>query len=102
LGSTSGQWSGTAGTPAGVYSFLVQASNGAAVAVRQVTLNVTPISITTSSTLPFGNVNSLYSQTLTATGGTGQIAWTVSAGSYLPPGPTLTAGVLTSTPASSA
>ena len=73
LSSTTGQWSGTAGTPRALYvpGEAAQMSNPANFAVRQFTFNVTPISITTSSTLPFGNVGSPYSQALTATGGTG-------------------------------
>ena len=46
---------------------------------------MTPLSIS-SSTLPFGNVGTPYTQTLTATGGTGGVTWTLNAGAYLPPG----------------
>ncbi|HXT28581.1 MAG TPA: putative Ig domain-containing protein, partial [Vicinamibacterales bacterium] len=101
LSSTTGQWSGTAST-VGLYTFLVKAaqtSNPANFGVRQFTLNVTPISVTTNSTLPFGNVGVFYSQTLAATGGTGAVSWALAAGSYLPPGLALTSGVLSGTPA---
>jgi cellulase/cellobiase CelA1/aryl-phospho-beta-D-glucosidase BglC (GH1 family) len=54
----------------------------------------------TTSTLPGGTVGSAYSQTLSATGGTGPYAWSLSAGA-LPNGITLSnAGVLRGTPSS--
>jgi hypothetical protein len=50
------------------------------------------------STLPSGTAGALYSQTLTATGGTGTVTFAVTAGAP-PPGLTLTsAGVLSGTP----
>jgi hypothetical protein len=55
------------------------------------------LTITTSSTLPYGAAGSAYSQTLTATGGTGSYTW--SALSTLPTGLTLSSsGVLSGTP----
>src|SRR6185503_16917111 len=92
------------GTPtvSGIYVFLVKVVDGAAssnTASRQFTLNVTPISFTVNSTLPFGNVGTAYNETLTSTGGTGAITWTLAAGSLLPPGLSLAAnGVLSGTP----
>ncbi|MDO8678503.1 MAG: carboxypeptidase-like regulatory domain-containing protein, partial [Acidobacteriota bacterium] len=89
----------------GIYTFLVQAAdaaNAANYAARQFTLNVTTINITTSSTLPFGNVGTAYGQALTASGGSGALTWTLAPFNYLPPGLTLsTAGVLNSTPTAS-
>ena len=56
-----------------------------------------PLSIVTSS-LPDGNKDSLYSQPLQATGGTGQYTWSISSGS-LPVGLTLApSGVISGTP----
>ena len=55
------------------------------------------VAITTGSTLPTGYVGSNYSQTLTATGGSGTgYAWTVASGSTLPGGLSLSAGGLLS------
>jgi cellulase/cellobiase CelA1/aryl-phospho-beta-D-glucosidase BglC (GH1 family) len=53
----------------------------------------------TTSSLPGGTVGSAYSQTLTATGGTGPYVWSVSGGT-LPGGISLSAGVLSGTPLS--
>ncbi len=62
-----------------------------------VTINPKP-TVTTAS-LPNGNKNSPYSQTLAATGGTGALTWSVSAGT-LPPGLNLntSTGVISGTP----
>lgn len=53
----------------------------------------------TTSTLPIGTVNAPYSATVQATGGTGQLNWTVIAGA-LPPGIVLNwlTGAITGTP----
>ncbi len=70
-------------------------SNSCSVAVQQ---GGNALTITTSSTLPYGAAGSAYSQTLTATGGTGSYTW--SAVSTLPRGLTLSSsGVLSGTPA---
>ena len=99
--SSGGQLSGTANT-AGTYSFIVRASdpaNPANYAQRQFTLIVTPIIISTSQNLPFGNVDSPYSATLVASGATGSVTWTPALFSYLPPGLTLAStGTLSGTP----
>ena len=59
-----------------------------------------PVAITTQ-TLPNGTVNSSYTATLTASGGSTPYAWSVSSG-QLPPGVTLSAGgSLSGTPTSS-
>ena len=86
---------------AGTYQFLVEvadASNSANAVFRQFTeiVSLTPISITTPS-LPFGNVGTAYNQTLTATGGTGALTWTLNSFSYLPPGLSLAASAEIST-----
>jgi prepilin-type N-terminal cleavage/methylation domain-containing protein len=62
-----------------------------------VTINPRP-TVTTAS-LPNGNKNVAYSQTLAATGGTGVLTWSVSAGT-LPPGLNLntSTGVISGTP----
>jgi hypothetical protein len=103
--SAGGLLSGTS-TTNGTFTFLVKATdtgNATNTASRQFTLTVTPIVITSSSTLPSGTVGTAYSQTLTATGGTGTVTWTVAAGNYLPPGLGLaTNGVLSGTPTQSA
>jgi hypothetical protein len=57
-----------------------------------------PISVTMSSPLPAGTVNAAYSQTLTASGGTAPLVWSVSSG-VVPPGMSLSnGGVLSGTP----
>jgi formylglycine-generating enzyme required for sulfatase activity len=57
-----------------------------------------PLAITTAATLPYGTVNTAYSQTLAATNGTAPYTWSVSSGA-LPAGITLSsAGVLSGTP----
>ncbi len=65
-----------------------------------ITINPAPRPPTiTTPTLPNGTASARYNQTLTATGGTGAVTWSVSAGS-LPPGLTLnkTTGGITGTP----
>jgi hypothetical protein len=95
-----GLLSGTVNT-AGTYSFLIEAADAAGVAApgfRLFTLNSSPINITTNG-LPFGNVNTSYNQNFTATGGTGNLTWSLAFGNYLPPGLTLSsAGTLSGTP----
>jgi hypothetical protein len=58
----------------------------------------TPVSITTS-TLTDGTVNTTYTATLSATGGSGTYTWSVASGSSLPAGLSLSAaGVISGTP----
>src|SRR5450755_2186355 len=91
------------GTPttAGTSSFTVQVSDSTlATATKAFTLTINPaLAITTVSPLPPGTVNVSYSQTLTATGGSGPYTWTVTTGT-LPPVLTLnpTTGVISGTP----
>jgi uncharacterized repeat protein (TIGR03803 family)/probable HAF family extracellular repeat protein len=102
--STTGQLSGTP-TTIGSYTFLVQATDTASSAnfgLRQFTLVITPLSVTTSFTLPDGFVTTPYSAALTATGGSGALTWTLAPWNYLPPGLTLAAdGTLAGTPSAS-
>ena len=91
-------------TTSGTYTFLLKATGTPSTnyAARQFTLNVTSLSISTSSPLTFGNVGTAYTQTLTASGGTGAVTWTLDAGAILPPGLTLASnGVLSGTPTQS-
>jgi hypothetical protein len=91
------------GTPttAGTSSFTVQVTDSTlATATKAFTLTINPaLAITTISPLPPGTVNVSYSQTLTATGGSGPYTWAVTTGT-LPPVLTLnpTTGVISGTP----
>jgi hypothetical protein len=102
--SPTGQLTGTS-TKSGTYNFLLEvasATNPANVGVKNFTLTVTPITITTNS-LPAGQVGTAYTATLSATGGKGVLKWTqpYNQGSLLPPGLTLsTSGVISGTPTS--
>ena len=97
--STSGVISGTP-TTYGSSSLTVKVTDSASANTTQslaVTVNNAAISIT-STTLTSGTVGTVYSQTLTANGGTAPYTWTVSAGT-LPAGLALSAGgVISGTP----
>ena len=100
--STSGVITGTP-TATGASTFTVKVTDTEPTpqtAMQQLTLTVDnppPLKITTT-TLPNGTVNVLYSQFLQATGGTPPYTWSVSAGS-LPTGLSLTStGNITGTP----
>ncbi len=88
------------GTPtvAGTSTFALKVTDAAGrSSQRTFTITVTSFSITTTS-LPTGVINTPYSVTLAATGGSGSLAWSLQAGT-LPSGITLsTAGVLSGTP----
>ncbi len=91
---------GLSGTPtsAGAFNFTVRVVSGNSEATRTfaVTIGTATLSITTTS-LPDGAVGAAYNSTVSAAGGQGPYAWTVSAGS-LPPGLNLTSsGALSST-----
>ena len=92
------------GTPsaAGSYSFTVTATDaGGCTGVANYTVRVCPAVVIAPSTLPGGSVGTVYSQALTATGGTAPSVFAVASGA-LPPGLTLTpAGVLAGTPTQS-
>ena len=69
---------------------------------QQLTIVVSSLAITTTSPLPPGTVNTAYGPVqFAASGGTGNITWTVANGSTLPANLSLTsAGVLSGTPTS--
>lgn len=101
LNASTGLISGSS-TALGLASFTVQAKDSntpADVKTLAVTILVTPVLTISTSTLPNPILSVLYSTTLTATGGTGPITWSVSAGA-LPTGLTLnaTTGVISGIP----
>jgi hypothetical protein len=86
-------------TTGGNYTFGVRVTDGAAAfSSRTYTVSMaTGVNVATAA-LAGGSLGAAYSQTLTATGGTGVYTWTVTAGS-LPPGLTLlSSGQITGTP----
>ena len=100
LNSATGQISGGP-TAAGSSAVTIQVAdaNGAAVS-KSFTLIISAVpAITTNSPLPGGTIGVAYSQTLTATGGTPPLVWTITAGA-LPPGLTLNSatGQISGTP----
>jgi sugar lactone lactonase YvrE len=99
--STGGLLTGTP-TTAGFYTFVVKAtdnSNSANTGIRQFTITVTPMTLTSPTALPYGDVGVAYTQNLTAAGGTGALTWVVNPFNYLPAGLTLaTNGTLSGTP----
>ena len=104
--SGGGLLSGTPTTP-GTFDFILKAtdsSNSADFGERQFQLVVTPLRYTISTTLPYGNVGSPYSSgsLLTAlTGASGAVAISFEAGSYLPPGLTMSNNSISGTPRAS-
>jgi large repetitive protein len=86
LNATMGTISGSPTAP-GQASFTIQATDSnQATASKQFTMTIDPaLVITTAPLLPAGTVGISYSQTLKATGGSGQYTWSVSVGS-LPAG----------------
>ena len=97
--SPTGAITGTPTGPAGTSTFTVRAADsGSQQVTKELSIAiVAPLSITTTS-LSGGVVGSVYSQTLASTGGTGAIAWSLSAGT-LPGGLVLSAGgAITGTP----
>jgi len=102
LNASTGAITGTP-TASGTSSFTAKVTdNAAATASKALSIAVSAaISITTAS-LPADTVGVAYNQTLTATGGTGALSWSVSAGS-LPAGLSLVAGTgaITGTPTTS-
>ena len=100
LSAASGQLSGTP-TVSGTPSFTITAMDtNQATASKAFTMTIDPaLTIATAPQLPAGTLGLPYSQTLTATGGSGQYKWSVSTGS-LPPGISLTAstGMIGGTP----
>jgi hypothetical protein len=91
--SPSGLLSGNipAGT-SGTFQFLVQAAdatNPANFGVRQFTAIVTPMGSGVPFTLSPGHVGTGYAFSLSTTGQTGSVTWTLEPNQYLPPGLTL-------------
>jgi hypothetical protein len=98
--SNAGVLSGTP-TASGSFTFTVQVTSGPLTATRAYTLNVAaPVTITTTSPLPYAKKGRSYSKTLQATGGSGTYTWSVTSGA-LPSGLTLsTGGVVSGKPTS--
>ena len=98
LGSSTGLLSGTP-TAAGTSSFTVKVTDSASLsATADLTLTVVPAPSLSNPPPPQGWTNTVYTDTLTVTGGQAPYAWTVSSGS-LPAGISLSAdGVLTGQP----
>ncbi len=97
--SAAGVLSGTP-TTAGSYTFTVNVvDQNKGLATTSITLVIAAGPALNFAAPPFGEVGSAYSDTLTASGGTGPYAWSVSSGS-LPAGITLNSstGVLSGTP----
>jgi len=98
--SASGAITGTP-TATGSSTFSIQATDSSKTpqtATLAATLAISTVSITTTSPLPSGIINTAYTTTLAATGGTTPYTWSISAGT-LPAGLTLSsAGVLSGTP----
>ncbi len=102
LSSTTGTISGTVTGTGGSFSLTVQVSDSTGTKVSaSFQINVSsPVTITTASPLPGGNIGSAYSQTFAVTGGAPPYSnWTVTAGG-LPAGLTLNSktGVISGTP----
>jgi hypothetical protein len=103
LNAATGEISGTPTTPINATPLTFQATDSA-VPVHKVTVDLTlsiasgPLTITTTS-LPNGSMGTAYSQTLTATGGTGAHTWQLTSGA-LPNGLSLNAstGLIGGTP----
>ncbi|HKW99900.1 MAG TPA: putative Ig domain-containing protein [Bryobacteraceae bacterium] len=104
LDGTTGTINGTPTAAANAVNFTVQVADAKNVtATKQFTITVASgLVISNAPTLPSGEVNVGYSQTLTAVGGTSPYTWTITAGSP-PGGVTLnpSTGALTGTPTAS-
>ena len=99
--SSTATLSGTPTTP-GTYNFTVSVTCSligiAASQSFSVTISPAPLVITTSS-LNNGSVGTAYSQSLTATGGTGSLTWSILPNaSALPPGLSVTGSTISGTP----
>jgi Putative Ig domain/IPT/TIG domain len=99
LGASTGLLSGTP-TAAGSYSFTVEVTDHSGLtATEPVSLTVIAGPSLNFATPPAGYTHTVYSDTLTESGGTGPFTWSVSSGS-LPAGISLSAdGTLSGTPA---
>ncbi len=87
-------------TAAGTFNFTIQAADAfgdAATQAYQIVVSYPQLSISTAAALPAGYVNGSYSHQLAATGGSGTgFVWSVTSGSTLPGGLSLSAGGLLS------
>lgn len=95
--STTATISGTPTTAATTNNIIVDVKDSEQPAVTQkmtysISINASAPSITTSSPLPNATLNSTYSATVAATGGTTPYTWSLATGSSLPAGLTLTSG----------
>ena len=86
-------------TGASAGSTTVRGQQSGVIGSTTLTVQTAPLAITTSSPLPNGTINSPYSATLTANGGTPSYTWSLASGS-LPSGLTLnpTTGAISGTP----
>lgn len=90
-------------TVAGGYSFTAQVVDTTGqTTTKQMSITINPAPAILSTTLPAGNIGTVYNQTIGRTGGTAPLTWSVDSGA-LPPGLSLdnTAGVISGTPSSS-
>ncbi|RYE25663.1 MAG: T9SS type A sorting domain-containing protein [Sphingobacteriales bacterium] len=98
--STSGTLSGTP-TTLGTYTFTIRATHTATACTgtKSYTVNIScPVITINPATLPDGSTGNAYSQTITQSGGTAPVNFTIPTGS-LPPGLSLSAsGLLSGTP----
>ncbi len=99
--SASGHLTGTPNT-AGPYAFLVKSAdsnNLTNAAYKQFALDVTPITLTAGTSLPFGNVNKQYNYSIPYSGNNGPVNFQLGPQSYLPPGVSINgSGVVSGTP----
>jgi hypothetical protein len=93
---------GTPGaTDAGTFPVSIKVTDATGVSATSsgLTITVTSLAITTTSPLPAGVVGTAYSVQFAATGGTSPYTWSVSSGSTLPAGLSLSnSGLLSGTP----
>jgi len=78
--SSSGCINGTP-TAVKVYRFLIRAAedgNPSNYSVRELILNVTPLQLTANSGIPWNNVNGSVNLSLTVTGATGAVSWSLA------------------------
>jgi large repetitive protein len=91
------------GTPntAGTTNFSVQVNDGIGWTIQPLSITINPLLTITTTQLPDGNMNTLYSQALKATGGSGSYTWSISSGS-LPAWAKLANGTIAGTPTAAA
>jgi hypothetical protein len=81
-----------------IFTVTVTDATGASNTSPQLNIVVSSLAFTTPATLPPGTVNTAYSTTFAASGGTSPYTFSLAAGATLPPGLSLAAGVLSGTP----